>query len=142
VLFWVLGRLHIGWLLSLDFLLIGIGFMWMGGTADPTAYALAANVQQIGCGLVLPTLLVWASRGLAYDIRGRGVGLWQGAFGIGLFISAAVLTFLGKEVNGLLAAFSVLGKVALAAAIIAAAAQLIWGRKTLPNSPAAAGSTH
>jgi predicted MFS family arabinose efflux permease len=126
VVFWGIGRVHIGWLLSIDFLLIGLGFTGMSMAMTPLSYAWAANVQQIGCGLVLPTLLVWATRGLAYAVCGRGTGLWTGAFGLGLFISAALLTFLGKQVGGLQQAFGVLGKVCLAAAAIAIIVKPRW----------------
>ena len=129
LVFWMLGRLHIGWLLGIDFLLIAVGFTLMSSASAPMSYALAANVQQIGCGMVLPTLLVWATRGLAYAIRGRGNGLWQGAFGVGLFISAALLTFLGKNLGGLLPTFGVLGKVCFVAAAAAVAGKFIWGRR-------------
>lgn len=128
VVFWVLGRLHVGWLLCIDFLLIGTGFTLMSHASTPMSYAVAANVQQIGCGMVLPTLLVWATRGLAYAIRGRGNGLWQGAFGVGLFISAALLTFLGKQLGGLLPTFGVLGYVCFAAAAAAVIGKLFWGK--------------
>jgi predicted MFS family arabinose efflux permease len=131
LLFWALGRLEICLLLFIEFLLIGAGFTWMS-QAEPyhfTSYILASNLQQIGCGLVLPTLLVWATRGLAFQIRGRGNGLWQGAFGIGLFISAAVLTFLGARLGGLIPAFGVLGKLCFAAAAVALVARFTWGRK-------------
>jgi MFS family permease len=132
VVFWVLGRLHIGWLLLIDFLLIGTGFTFMSNATSPMSYAIAAIVQQIGCGMVLPTLLVWATRGLAYAIRGRGNGLWQGAFGVGLFISAALLTFLGKQFGGLLPTFGILGKLCFVAAAAALVGKLIFGREALP----------
>jgi MFS family permease len=128
VVFWVLGRLPIGWLLFIDFLLIGTGFTLMSHASTPTHYALAANVQQIGCGMVLPTLLVWATRGLAYAIRGRGNGLWQGAFGVGLFISAALLTYLGKQLGGLLPTFGILGVLCFVAAAVAMLGGLTWGK--------------
>ena len=134
VIFWGVSRLHIGLLLFLDFLLIGIGFLWMARAATPMEYVYAANVQQIGCGLILPTLLVWATRGLAYHIRGRGNGLWQGALGLGLFVSGAFLTFLDKQVGGLLPAFGVLGKVALAAAVLALVGKMISGRTAISGS--------
>jgi predicted MFS family arabinose efflux permease len=129
ILFWGIGRLHIGLLLFVDFLLIGLGFTLMSGATTPMGYALSANVQQIGCGLVLPTLLVWGQSGLAYAIRGRGNGLWQGAFGIGLFISSALLTYLGKHFDGLLPTFGVLGKMCLGIAIVALIAKFIWGHR-------------
>ncbi|HTP39487.1 MAG TPA: MFS transporter [Steroidobacteraceae bacterium] len=144
VLFWGLARLHIGLLLFIDFMLIGTGFTWMSmATPDKIwGYVFATNLQQIGCGLVLPTLLVWATRGLAYRIRGRGNGLWQGAFGIGLFISGATLTFLGSHLGGLIPAFGVLGKVCFVAAAIAIVSKLIWGRNALPASAADKPALH
>lgn len=143
ILFWGLGRLHIGLLLFIDFLLIGIGFTWMSSSTTPMVYVYAANVQQVGCGLVLPTLLVWATRGLAYRIRGRGNGLWQGAFGLGLFVSGATLTFLGKQFdNSILAAFGALGKVCFVAAAAAIIGKFVWGKNALPSSAPAAGGTH
>jgi hypothetical protein len=131
-LFWGLGRLNINLLLFIDFMLIGLGFTWMSLAKgnNLTGYILATNLQQIGCGLVLPTLLVWGQQGLAYHIRGRGNGLWQGAFGIGLFISGAVLTFLGARLGGLIPTFGVLGKVCFAAAAVALISKLVWGRQS------------
>jgi predicted MFS family arabinose efflux permease len=134
VLFALLGRLHIGWLLGVDFLLVGIGFTLMGHAADPTTYAWAANVQQVGCGLILPTLLVWATRGLAYNVRGRGNGMWQGAFALGSFFSGATLTLLAKQMGGLLPAFSGLGRMCLTAAAVAAIATLIRRREPIPSA--------
>jgi len=101
----------------------------MGATATPGGYAWAANLQQIGCGLILPTLLVWATRGLAFDIRGRGTGLWQATFAIGQFLSGVTLTFLSKRLDGLLPTFSALGAVCLTAAVIALLASFIRARQ-------------
>jgi predicted MFS family arabinose efflux permease len=125
-LFWGLGRLHVGYLLCIEFLLIGIGFTYMSAASTPMEYVYAANVQQIGCGLMLPTLLIWATKGLAYGIRGRGNGMWQGAFGMGLFLSGMTLTFLGEQVGGLIPAFALLGKACFLAAVVAIAGKLLW----------------
>jgi len=76
-------------LLAIDFAVIGVGFALMAASTSPTAYAWGAGVQQIGCGLILPTLLVWATRGLAFEVRGRGTGVWQAAFAIGQFLVRA-----------------------------------------------------
>lgn len=133
-LFWGLARLQTGLLLFIDFLLIGVGFLWMSKTGTPMEYVWAANLQQLGCGLVLPTLLVWATQGLAHDIRGRGNGLWQGAFGLGLFVSGATLQFMAKHVGGLLSAFGVFGMVAVVAAAVALVSYFVWGRKAAPSA--------
>jgi MFS family permease len=122
-LYWGASRLPIGWLVFVDFLLVGVGFWGMGHAGNPSAYVEAAFVNQLGCGLVLPTMLVWTTRGLAYDVRGRGNGLWQASFAIGQFGSGMLLTFFGKQLGGLLAAFSALSIVCFvfaAAAIVGA----------------------
>jgi MFS family permease len=130
VLFWVIGRLRVYWLLFIGFGLMGAGFFWMGTTATPTGYAWAANLQQIGCGLMLPTLLVWATSGLAFNIRGRGTGIWQAVFSIGQFLSGVTLTFLSKHLGGLLPTFSVLGALCAGAAVIAVLLTFILGRQS------------
>jgi hypothetical protein len=97
----------------------------MGHAGNPGAYVEAAFVNQLGCGLVLPTMLVWTTRGLAYEIRGRGNGMWQASFAIGQFGSGMLLTFLGKQLGGLLPAFSALSMVCLVVAAAALAAALL-----------------
>jgi MFS family permease len=134
-IFWGLSRLPIGWLLFIDFALVGTGFAWMGQAADPHAYAWGSFINQVGCGLVLPTMLVWATRGLAYAIRGRVNGMWQAAFAIGQFLSGMVVTLLSHVFGGLLPTFSVMGKGILAFAVIAAAAGLMWPKPASPAVP-------
>jgi hypothetical protein len=41
----------------LEFVVSGVGFVWMRKAADPVGFVLAAAVNQIGCGMLLPTLL-------------------------------------------------------------------------------------
>jgi MFS family permease len=121
-IFWGLSRVRIGWLLFIDFALVGTGFAWMGQAIDPQIYAWGSFINQIGCGLVLPTMLVWATRGVAYSIRGRVNGMWQAAFAIGQFLSGMVVTLLSHLLGGLLPTLAVMGKAILVFAVIAAAA--------------------
>jgi MFS family permease len=123
--FWGLSRLRIGWLLFIDFALVGTGFAWMGQAMDPQTYAWGSFINQIGCGLVLPTMLVWATRGVAYSIRGRVNGMWQAAFAIGQFLSGMVVTLLSHLLGGLLPTLAVMGKAILVFAVIAAAAGIL-----------------
>jgi MFS family permease len=134
-IYWGVARLPIGGLLLLDFLLIGAGFVLMGRATDPTAYVWGSLINQIGCGLVLPTMLVWATQGLAYSIRGRGTGMWQAAFAIGQFLSGMVITLLSKQLGGLLPTLSLMGKFALVFAVMAGAIGLAWPRPSHPMSP-------
>jgi MFS family permease len=111
--YWGVSRLPIGWLLLIDFALIGAGFVLMGRATEPTTYAWGSFMNQIGCGIVLPTMLVWATRGLAYSIRGRGTGMWQAAFAIGQFLSGMIVTLVSKQVGGLLPTLALMGDGAL-----------------------------
>jgi MFS family permease len=124
-LYWGLSRLPMPWLLFVDFTLIGTGFSFMGHATDTTAYVWGSFINQVGCGLVLPSLLVWATRGLAFGIRGRATGMWNAAFAIGQFLSGMIITALSKPLGGLLPTLTVIGAVNLAAAAIAIAAGLM-----------------
>jgi predicted MFS family arabinose efflux permease len=132
--YWGASRLPIAWLLCLDFALLGIGFSWMGRAGSPSVYIAGSFINQLGCGLVLPTLLVWAQRGLAYEIRGRGNGVWQATFCIGQFLSGMTITFLAARLHGLLPTLVAMGALALAVAAIAALAAVL----TRNNTPRAA----
>ena len=130
------ARLHIGLLLCLEFALVGLGFLGMSRATDPAGYTMVAFVNQVGCGLVLPTLLVWATRGLAYRVRGRVTGIWTAVFSIGQFISGITIQFLGASLSGgLMGAFRGLGLLALAVAVAA-----LLSRMLLRPAPAAVPS--
>jgi MFS family permease len=136
--YWIASRLRIGWLLFLDFALIGIGFLGMGHALAASGYVAYAFINQVGCGLVLPTMLVWTTRDLPYAIRGRGNGMWQASFAIGQFASGMILQLLGDQFGGrLLPAFSVLSAVAFVVAAVAILSALFGGKR----APAAAISS-
>ena len=132
-IYWGLSRLPIHWLLFIDFALLGAGFIGMGRAADPTSYAWGSFINQVGCGIVLPTMLVWATRGLTYSIRGRGIGMWQAAFAIGQFLSGMAVTLLSKQVGGLLPALRTMGEVACAFALCAWSVGHLWHRSRTVN---------
>lgn len=128
--YWIASRLRINWLLVLNFSLIGIGFYGMGQSTAPTGYVAYAFINQVGCGLVLPTMLVWTTRDLPYEIRGRGNGMWQGSFAIGQFVSGMAIQWLSDRFGGhLLPAFTVLSGVCV---VVVAAALLsgLFGTRT------------
>lgn len=131
-IYWGASRLPINWLLLIDFTLLGTGFVLMGRATTPTAYAWGSFVNQVGCGIVLPTMLVWATRGLAYSIRGRGIGMWQAAFAIGQFLSGMAVTLLGKQLGGLLPALYAMGEASCVFAVGAWAVGYWWRRSTRP----------
>jgi len=122
--FRALSRLPMGVLLSVEFVVIGAGFVLMGRAGDAQHFVAAAALNQLGCGMVLPTLLTWATRGLAFAVRGRGNGIWQATFAVGQFLSGLIVTFLGEHLGGLLSAFVALGVANMVVALLAAVGSL------------------
>jgi MFS family permease len=60
-------------------------------------------------------LITWAVRGLAYEVRGRGVGLAQGVFAFGQFVSGIMFGVLMKQMGDAQPAFQLLAIVNLVA---------------------------
>jgi MFS family permease len=125
LLFPLLARLPLRYLLTLEFALIAAGFAWMGKAGEPHLFVVAAAVNQVGCGMILPTLLTWAARDLPFETRGRGIGIWTGTFTIGQFLSGVLVTWLAARMNGLPDAFMTLAAANLLAAALAVIPQLI-----------------
>ncbi len=127
------ARAPIGALLGGEFLVIAAGFVGMGRAPGPWPFVAAAALNQLGCGMILPTLLTWASRGLAFSVRGRGTGVWQSTFAVGQFLSGLVVTWIAAELGGLLPAFIALGLACAAAAALSIAGQLRFRGRLAPS---------
>ena len=129
VLFWVASRLQIAPLLCLEFLIIGVSYIYMSHAGDAHSFTVAAFANQLGCGLILPTMLTWATHGLPFEIRGRCTGWWTGAFVAGQFLSGGLMTFLGNMLGGPLKALGALGSISLVAAAGALLAFIAIGNR-------------
>lgn len=116
-----IGRSPVRCLLLFEFTLLAAGFATMGFARGPTPFLVGCFLNQIGAGLLLPTLLVWSMSLLSFETRGRGTGLWQSAFAFGQFLSPVVITLLARQGGGLMGAFMLLS---VGAAIGAALALL------------------
>ncbi|NBC34977.1 MFS transporter [Novosphingobium sp. FSY-8] len=108
-----IGRWPVQRLLLIEFGLLAIGFLLMSRAGSPAGFIAGCFVNQLGAGLLLPTLLVWAMSLLSFEVRGRGAGMWQSAFALGQFLSPVVVTFASAQAGGLQAAFGVLSVGAL-----------------------------
>lgn len=131
-----LGALLFGWLAKIwssgaligGFLAcLGAGLLAIGLSHNPQTLVTVAIVQQIGAGMTVPALIFWVSQLLQPEVRGRGMGFWACAFFLGQFISPAIVGLLSSHAGGILAAFSVMGCVALAGA--AAAFLIAWPKR-------------
>ncbi|WP_079731938.1 MFS transporter [Novosphingobium mathurense] len=119
---WPVGRL-----LLVEFGLLAIGFMLMAKSGSVAGFLAGCFVNQVGAGLLLPTLLVWSMSVLKFEFRGRGTGFWQSAFAFGQFLSPVVVTFAAQRTGGLLGAFTVLSIGALGGVVIALIASRLGG---------------
>lgn len=123
---WPVGRL-----LLAEFALLSLGFALMGKAGTVPGFLVGCFINQIGAGLLLPTLLVWSMSILSFEIRGRGTGFWQSAFALGQFLSPLVVTFAGQRTGGLLGAFMTLSFAALGGVVIALIASRMHGNHKL-----------
>jgi MFS family permease len=121
VAFWILSpRLHLKTMFLVEFVLMGVGFLLMSSLKDPLLFALSAGLNQIGAGMLLPTLLTWAVARLPFAIRGRGTGIWNATFALGQFVcnNLAIPLIMGLT-GGIIATIGVLGWACLGGAVIA-----------------------
>ncbi|MBT0668237.1 MFS transporter [Novosphingobium profundi] len=122
-------RWPVGRLLLLEFALLSAGFLAMAKAGAVSGFLVGCFINQVGAGLLLPTLLVWSMSILRFEFRGRGTGFWQSAFAFGQFLSPVVVTFAANRTGGLLGAFGVLSLAALGGVLIA----LLAGRTRTPR---------
>lgn len=132
--FWFASpRLSLKAMFVLEFALMGVGFLLMSVIKDPWLFTLAAGLDQIGAGMLLPTLLTWAVAQLPFAVRGRGTGLWTATFSLGQFAcNNAAIPLIMSFTGAILPTLGVLGWLCLAATVIA----LVTPLKT-PESAAA-----
>ncbi|MEE4452993.1 MFS transporter [Novosphingobium resinovorum] len=124
------SRWPVGRLLLLEFALLSLGFMLMARAGSVPGFLAGCFVNQLGAGLLLPTLLVWSMSILSFENRGRGTGFWQSAFALGQFLSPVVVTYASQRSGGLLGAFMMLSIGAAGGVILALVAALaVRGRK-------------
>jgi MFS family permease len=122
---WLSPRLSLKAMFVLEFVLLAAGFTLMAMLKSPWAFTFAAGLDQIGAGMLLPTLLTWAVARLPFAVRGRGTGLWTATFSLGQFAcnNAAIPLIIGFT-GGILPTMGVLGWLCGGAAIIALLAPL------------------
>jgi MFS family permease len=128
-------RLRLPTLFTLEFLLLGVGFVLMSHTPSVAGFVAAAALNQLAAAMLLPTLLTWAMRQLAFAERGRGIGLWQAALAFGQFLSAVVaVPVLRAAVGGpLIPVFQLFGGASIIAALLTI---VFWGgRRIVQTAP-------
>ncbi len=117
---WLSPRLSLKSMFLLEFGLMAAGFLLMANVLSPLYFVLSAGLNQVGAGMLLPTLLTWAVSQLPFELRGRGTGIWTATFALGQFAcnNLAIPIIMGFT-GDILFTFGVLGWSCIAAAVIA-----------------------
>lgn len=97
-----LGRERAGpFLLAIGLGVTAVGYAGAGMSGSFIAIASFLVVACIGNGLLLPNMLTWLMRLLPPEMRGRGTGIWTGAFFLGQFAAPLVATAVAGWTQGL-----------------------------------------
>ncbi|MHA4871814.1 MFS transporter [Duganella sp. PWIR1] len=72
---------------------------------------------QVGGGLMLPVLVTWALQHYGFEHRGRGMGMWGGAFFLGQFLSPPLVTLIGSFGPSFLGSVAIIGAICLTVAV-------------------------
>jgi MFS family permease len=110
--------------LALSFTLSSVGFCIMTFTHQYGTTVAGAALNEMGSGLVLPTLVTWALSKLPLHVRGRGTGAWQSSFALGQFASPLVVLGLAHLLGGRIHAVLAYACACGLSALISAAAAL------------------
>jgi predicted MFS family arabinose efflux permease len=114
------ARLVIPTQLLIAFGLLGVSYVQMNHAATSLLFSIWLIVNQIGCGMLLPALVVWAMGRLPFEVRGRGTGLFMTGWWLGQPLSTQAVALLRGQVSGSLPeALQILGILCLIATAIA-----------------------
>ena len=114
-------------LLAFGLALSALGYAGAGIAGSLVPIAVCLGIASVGSGIMLPNMLTWTMRSLPPESRGRGTGLWTGAFFLGQFLAPVV----AAAVTGLSGALATTLLV-LAAALAAAAVGSITISRSAP----------
>lgn len=114
--------------LALGLVVAALGYAGAGLSSSLAAIAAFAVLTCIGSGILLPNMLTWTMRRLPADMRGRGTGMWTGAFFLGQFLAPLVAAATMRATQGLANA---LIAYALVIALAAVATILIPGKRKM-----------
>jgi len=100
-------------LLALSLLAYGVAYIGVACAPDVTVGLPLDALGQVGGGILLPTLIAWSLGKYAFEYRGRGMGLWGGAFFLGAFVSPPAVALVGQFTPGFLASVGAIGALCL-----------------------------
>lgn len=109
-------------LLALGLLIAATGYVGAGLFDGFLPVAASAILACIGCGMLLPNMLTWTVRLLPASVRGRGTGIWTGAFFLGQFAAPIIAGMLSAPLGNLKVLLVLYAVLTIAGALATAAA--------------------
>jgi MFS family permease len=88
-------------LISIGLMLSSIGYCGSALSGTLVLTSVSVFIACLGFGMLLPTMLTWVLKELPENVRGRGTGLWTGAFFLGQFAAPIVVAALQSQMGGL-----------------------------------------
>jgi MFS family permease len=113
--------------LAAFFGILGTGLAVIGLARTSGEMVVGLAIQQTGAGMAVPMLVAWAQTKFPFEHRGRGMGIWTGAFFFGQFSSPWIVHQLNLASGSMQGAFVISGCAALAGMIAAIAIALRGG---------------
>jgi MFS family permease len=124
------SRTRIPMQLLIAFGFLGVSYVMMNYSPTSPAFTSWLVVNQLGSGMLLPALVVWAMGRLPFEFRGRGTGLFMSAWWLGQPLSAQAIPFMRSQLQGNLpATLQVLGILCLVAAVVALLAYFLGSKR-------------
>ncbi len=100
--------------------LLGLSYVLMNHAPTVGQFTGWLVINQIGSGMLLPALVVWAMGRLPFEVRGRGTGLFMSGWWLGQPLSSQAVAYMRHQNDGNLpATLQTLGILCLAAAAFA-----------------------
>lgn len=105
-------------ILALGLTVSGLGYLGASLITGLRGIAAFSVMICIGCGILLPNLITWVMSLLPLRFRGRGTGVWTGAFFLGQFLAPVIATALAVPLAGLGGVLQFYGVLALGSAVL------------------------
>jgi MFS family permease len=131
---WMVGpRVRVAFQMALCVGVSGVGLVWLALAPSYAELVLAAMVEGVGCGLLLPMLVTWNMRELPAHRRGFGTGAFTSSLFLGMFANPLIVVYSADVFGDRASVFLAVGYALLVAAVIALVVGRTWDRKVVPG---------
>ena len=126
-----LARSGIATQLLVAFGLLGVSYVMMDHAPSAVSLTVWLVANQLGCGILLPSLVVLVMARLPFEVRGRGTGVFMTAWWLGQPLSTQLAAWVRQLMGGSLpAALQIFGVLCLLAAAASLASRTVTRRSS------------